>query len=72
MAMARRLIALIGTHRVDWDQAKPAPPSAASASDQRRLHAAELYFARTSNPVQVTHQAGKAIRCGGFVFPAEK
>ena len=29
-------------------------------------------FALTSNPVQVTLQAGKAIRCGGFVFPAGK
>jgi hypothetical protein len=33
---------------------------------------AEIYFALTGNPVQVTLQAGKAIRCGGFVFPAEK
>ena len=54
--MARRLIALIG---IRLGRRRPAPPGAAGASDQRRPHAAAFYFARTSNPVQVTFQAGK-------------
>ena len=33
---------------------------------------AEICLALVGNPVQVTLQAGKAIRCGGFVFPAEE